>query len=73
MKILKKTIAVILSVMMVVTVGIVCASAASTQTAPASDDTSTGITKQKAQVYRQYIIGTVFLKTSTNLHIRARL
>ena len=44
MKILKKTIAVILSVMMVVTVGIVCASAASTQTAPASDDTSTGIT-----------------------------
>ena len=44
MKILKKTIAVILSVMMVVTVGIVCASAASTQTASAGNSSSTGIT-----------------------------
>ena len=44
MKILKKTIAVILSVMMVVTVGIVCASAASTQTASTGNSSSTGIT-----------------------------
>lgn len=44
MKVLKKTIAVILAVMLVVTVGIVCVSAASTNEQESQNDTATGIT-----------------------------